>query len=91
MKGNEMLQAVVGAVNAYVSTNAAVTASPGISIWTTFLLHSMKKAGSSLKITAVRCRPSLTRSAWFGVFGHRSKEALSALTDECARDKGMPL
>lgn len=72
--GSEMEQAAVGAVNAYVGTQAAVIVSPELSLWTDFLrrLTPTAVAPSSqahLPSLAVRCAPSLMRASIFSVFG----------------------
>lgn len=80
--GSEMLQAVVGAVNAYISSHATVVASPGLSIWTEFLYRSSlhNKTGGMLM---VRCPPSNAQTSWFGVFGPRSTRPLPSLAQSC--------
>jgi len=83
--GAEMLQAVVGAVNAYVSTHAAVVASPGSSVWTDFLhrstttVHGMKED----RIIHIRCPPSFARASWFGIFGPLAYGPLPSLRSAC--------
>ncbi|KAL3899316.1 MAG: hypothetical protein SGPRY_012662, partial [Prymnesium sp.] len=88
MTGSEMLQALVGAVNAYVSTHASVIASPGTSQWTAFLKALIQRT-DTLNGTAVvvRCQPSMGRAGWFGVFGPNVSGTMRPLNLNCKRDR----
>ena len=81
MAGSEMMQSAVGAVNAYISTRAAVTASPGISIWTQFL---RRLGEDSVRSLTVRCPPSWAKQSWYDIFGPRANEPMTALRRACS-------
>ena len=84
LAGSEMLQAAVGAVNAYISSHAAITASPGISQWTDFLRRSTPPTtGTNQAFLSVRCRPSMKRDSWYEVFGPRASMSMLALGRAC--------
>ena len=86
--GAEMMQSAVGAVNAYISSLAAVTASPGISLWTDFLRRTHPLvAAQDFHSLSVRCPPSLAAASWYDVFGQRAATPMPALASAC-RVKG---
>jgi len=79
--GTEMLQSAIGAVNAYVASHAAITASPFISIWTEFLRYTVPWDQGTTATIKARCPPS--RSA-FSIFGPRARQLpMSALQRTC--------
>jgi len=85
LAGSEMLQAAVGAVNAYISSCAAVTGSPGISLWTDFLRRTSPSATPG-KAKNFRCPPSKAKTAWISLFGLREEAPLPAVTQACTQD-----
>ena len=82
--GQEMTQSTVAAVNAYISSLAAVTASPGISLWTHFLHRTLPRSAEHSKQISVRCRPSMTQTSWFSVFGPRAARRMPSLEGACS-------
>ena len=57
IKGSEMEQAAVAAINAHISSKAQISISPVLSIWTHFLDLSFGEDGEPLAATSLCCPP----------------------------------